>query len=393
MKPYIQRHATLWRRAGGAILTALILVLMTPAAAHALEVRNGDAIVIGPDEVLDDDLMVTANRFTLEGTVNGNLSVVGEIVTINGTVNGDLNIVGRSVTINGTIQRARIAGQAIVLGPRSNIDRHLMAAAATLDQQEGGQIGTDLIFAGLRAIISGSVGARSSDGETGATHGMRLVTFTPPDLHTPASLLHAQVETPAERQAALTAGLSAILRWFASLLIIGLLLVWLAPDLLRGAAEHLTTRPLPSLGWGIVAVPALFLAFFVVLFALILLFMAFNALGLGDMVTLTLIFGGLSLAALVALTVVMLIYVGNIISGYVLGNLILRRTQPAWAERPIVPLVLGVLIISLLSSIPGLGFVVKLVATLLGLGGLWQIWFRRSAQPVPPLPAASTQPV
>src|SRR5574338_339728 len=69
-------------------LLALLLSFATPA--YAFDGRTGDNMVIQAGEVIDDDLYVGAQTFTLEGTVNGDLIVGAQTVIINGTVNGDL---------------------------------------------------------------------------------------------------------------------------------------------------------------------------------------------------------------------------------------------------------------------------------------------------------------
>jgi len=67
-----------------AVVVLLALVLAPPA--QAFDGRSGDKIVIAADEVVDDDLYVTAEEFTLDGTVNGDLIALGRIITVNGTV-------------------------------------------------------------------------------------------------------------------------------------------------------------------------------------------------------------------------------------------------------------------------------------------------------------------
>ena len=58
-----------------ALIAILALAFATPAM--AFDGRSGDNVTIEADEVIDDDLYVTAANFTLEGTVNGDLIVFG----------------------------------------------------------------------------------------------------------------------------------------------------------------------------------------------------------------------------------------------------------------------------------------------------------------------------
>src|SRR5215204_898097 len=91
---------------------ALLVGLITASTAQAVETRSGDTVVIGPDEVVDDDLYVTANNVVIDGTIRGDLVAFGQSITVDGTVEGDLIAAGRSVEIRGMVEDdARIAGQ------------------------------------------------------------------------------------------------------------------------------------------------------------------------------------------------------------------------------------------------------------------------------------------
>src|SRR4030065_1785700 len=84
------------------VVTVLILmmaVLVTPA--YAFEDRTGDYVSIEANEVIDDDLYVAAQVFTLDGMVTGDLVVVAQTITINGEIGGDLIAAGQTGIING----------------------------------------------------------------------------------------------------------------------------------------------------------------------------------------------------------------------------------------------------------------------------------------------------
>ena len=53
-------------------LFVLALFILVPAAS-AFDGRSGDTVVIGKDEVINDDLFVGGNTVTVDGTVNGDL--------------------------------------------------------------------------------------------------------------------------------------------------------------------------------------------------------------------------------------------------------------------------------------------------------------------------------
>ncbi len=392
MDRLVQPSTGRWLWHGMLPLCMLVLMLALPVPAHAADVRNEDIVVIGADEVINDELIVLADQFTLQGTINGGLYVMANTIIIDGTVNGAMNVVGRQVIINGTVQRGRIGGQEIVLTTGSRIPGNVMIGGLSLMQQAGSQINGRLTFAGGSAILAGQVGVPAADSTLGMVQPVRFIALTT-DLSeaqfASPTMRATRQQTAEERQAAINTGFMQMLRWFASLLIIGLLITWLTPDLLRGATSQLRQHRLPSLLWGVVALPALVVFVLTFILALVLLIMSFSALGLRDMVTLTIIFGSMALIALITGIVILLTYVGNIIIGYLLGELLLQRSETTWARHRIAPLVLGILVISVLSSIPGLGFVVRLAATLLGLGALWLLWRGRQSQQAVPVVAVA----
>ena len=60
-----------WKWTGLISLICLVLLILAPTAL-AFEGRGGDTVVIGADEVVEDDLYGGANTFTLDGTIKMN---------------------------------------------------------------------------------------------------------------------------------------------------------------------------------------------------------------------------------------------------------------------------------------------------------------------------------
>ena len=142
------------------VFTLLALMLLTFATpAHAFEGREGNSVVIGANEVIDDDLYVGANDFVLDGTVKGDLIVAGSTITINGTVEGDLWAAGQAIIIDGVVMDdARIAGAGLQLGDNAQIGGDLLAAGASLETKAGSTVGNDLLVGAGQALLAGEVG-------------------------------------------------------------------------------------------------------------------------------------------------------------------------------------------------------------------------------------------
>ena len=172
------------------------------------------------------------------------------------------------------------------------------------------------------------------------------------------------------------------LRAALSLLLIGLLLLWLFPSFVKGLSENLRTKPLPSLGWGLFAWVLFFVALFVVIALMVIGGILFGVLTLGQLSGTVLGLGFLTLFALIAGFVLVTTFVTKVVFGTALGKWILLRFNSPLAEHRYLPMVIGVLImlavIALFSFplIPGfLGGLLNFAVILFGLGALW-LWGR-----------------
>ena len=411
------------------IIVAALLALVglfAAAPARAADTRGGDQIVIGRDEVVADDLYLVGNSVTIDGTVKGDLVAFASQVTINGTVEGDVLAGGQAVVINGIVKDdVRAGGQAIVLGPSARVAGDLAVGGMSIENQAGSVVQGDLLVGAYQVLLAGQIGKSVRGGmdrmelrgaiggnvdiaTSGAT-GVSPIQFSPaagttiptvrPNLTLADSariggkLIYQSSAEAAISPAAQVAGgiafnqLAAqtaqsqtipglyLLQRLAGLLLVGLLLLWLTPAWVRRMAEGVEARPLPSLGWGLVAFVAFVAAVIAILIVAIALAIGFGYLTLGGLAGLVISVGLLSDAALVIGYIAFVGYIAVIVVAFMAGHWILQQAQPAWAERPLIPLALGLIAYVLLSAIPWLGTLISLLVTLLALGALWE-WGR-----------------
>ena len=146
-----------WKWAGLIGLICLVLFTLAPMAL-AFEGRGGDTVVIGADEVIEDDLYVGAGTFILDGTLKGDLIAGGSIIEINGTIEGDLIAAGQTVVVRGTVtDDVRIAGQALTLGDDAQVGDDVVAVGFSIEGKKGSSVGGDFIYAGYQALLAGDV--------------------------------------------------------------------------------------------------------------------------------------------------------------------------------------------------------------------------------------------
>jgi cytoskeletal protein CcmA (bactofilin family) len=427
-----------WKLACGFLILPVLLLgvgLFIVPPARAFESRSGETVIIGPDEVVDDDLYVFAMTLDLQGTVNGDLVFLGQSATVDGTVTGDLIAIGQHVAVAGEVNDdARVAAYAIELS--GDVGDDLVAAGFSLDDGGSSGVGGDLVFAGYQALLAGQI-----DGDTNVAGGAVRIEGTiagdvdvnvggaetgqggqmPPripffpgvpsvpsvspgltvgdDASIGGDLSYTANQRVEIREGAVDGEIDfsryvpertqeeaepsavlAVLRWFVrqlrrlvTLLLVGALMLWLFPAWTRKMETIVRSKPLPSLGWGVVALAAFIVGMVVLVIVTVLLAVVFGVVTLGELagrfVTLGLvIFGAAGFGFSVFWS-----YVTRVVISLLLGHLIFRLFGFQTTEKLWWPGLVGVLIFVLVTAIPVLGWLVGFLAALLGLGALW-IW-------------------
>ncbi len=421
------------------LFSALISLSFIPSAL-AFDGRSGDKVTVAADETINDDLYVGAQEFVLDGVVKGDLVVGGEYIVINGTVEGSLIAAGNTIVVNGTVgNNARIAGAALQIGDKASIGGDLVAAGGSLEVKKGGEVGRDALFGGGQALFAGNIdrnllfggGALELDGAVGGnvdagigetqegsvspTMYFQDVKISTPnvqsgltvnesakvsgdftytqskDIEFPEAVVAGKITRKAPVEHAPTAPTKSqlaanwafdLLRKIAALFLFGLLLVWLAPNFLKGLRERIQSQPLPSLGWGVVAYVAFFFAVFVVFTAMLVGGIVFGLISLGSVVG---VIVGIGLLVVFALILGFSLFVGfgaQILTAQIGGKWILERIHSPLAEHKIWSLLLGVVIVGLLVKLPFVGWLIAIFIAFFGLGALW-LWAReRTRKPI-----------
>lgn len=144
----------------GSVALLIALAFGFAAPVQAFDGRSGDKVIIGKGEVITDDLYVSANTFILEGTVKGDLVVIGSVIRIEptGVVEGSLMAAGQGVVVNGAVRNAaRLAGFSLSVGPGARIGSDLVAAGFSVDVAQDANIGQDVIAAASQITLAGVI--------------------------------------------------------------------------------------------------------------------------------------------------------------------------------------------------------------------------------------------
>lgn len=410
-----------------AVATPLLLLLVgllffaLPTPAQASDVRNGDALVVGVGETIDDDLLLFGNRVTMDGTVTGDLVVFGAEVVINGDVDGSVILASQTAHINGTVGGSVYSGVVtLVLDEGANIGRNLYVGAFGLETAAGSRIGDDvnagvyqvvhngqvegdLVVAASALQVKGDVGGDVRGEVSAADQGMTARPPFMPGMPADVEVLEpgldidstatvggsiAVQEVTAEAVPAET-GIFGLPLWlttrigeFIALLIVGALFIWLLPRFLPEVSDKLQQQPLPSLGWGLlislIVVP---LGLFVGLILMIILAVIANVLTLGELTGSVITLGLAALFFALVAFVFIATTVSQLLVSFLVGRAIWTRLSTGTGGRwtGLGYIALGAVIYEILRAIPVLGFILAVVVMFFGIGAIYLYWRDRPA--------------
>ena len=422
---------TPWPRLAAALGLALALTLALARPALAFDGREGDQVTIAAGEVVDDDVLITANTAVVNGTVNGDLIVFGNKITIAGTVNGSVVAAGQEVTITGKVAGTVYgAGANVIIGSGAVIGRNVAVGAYSSSLDAGATVGRDLVAAGYQHFLDGEVkgdasisaGAIELNGDVGGDvttevgvptdEDYQFTPFLPPSVKpglrvgsnaqiggkltytsdapqasaiesAPVGGVVYQTPTPDEEElpptppAQVSFG-GSLLRWIltrvrdlVTLLVLGTLTLWLLPGVFGKVVEKAQTQTLPAAGWGLLTAIVGYAAAALIALALVIVGVLFGLITLGGLSNTVFGVGFSGLGALVAVFTLLVSYGSKLVIAYLVSRIVLEKIVPQWAGNRAVVLVLGVVVYVILRGIPVLGWVIGVIVTLMGLGAMW----------------------
>lgn len=345
-----------------AFLALSLASLSAAAVAQQTElggkVRSGQEVTVPAGETVQGDLIASAGTVRIDGRVDGDLVASGGQVTVAGTVTGDVLVAAGTTTISGQVDGdLRVASGQARLEGRVGEDVLLGAGQATV--ASGARVGGDLIFGAGQmtmdgAVAGGVLGATGNYTRAGSVAGTEKVTVQE----------RGRKQAPTLADRALDR-----LRRYASILVVGVLMLWLVPRMVRGAADSARGNPLVSFVVGILGVIGFAILLLLVILVTVAVAIALGLLGLGSLTSLT-VFAGILAAGIVAfLFFLALAFGAQATVGLALGRLVFRGDGRSFVSA-FGALALGVLVVVLISAIPVAGAWLEGLLVLLGLGGL-----------------------
>ncbi len=335
---------------------------------------------VAPGQVINHDYFAYGESVEISGTVNGDVYAAGAQVLVDGTINGDLLAAGGKIIISGDIlQNARIAAGRVTID--GNIGKNLTLAGGQVELTKTGRIQGGLVAAGgdihvagdvARDVVlgAGSVTVSNKIGGRASVAAPRIRLTSQADVggdfrfwskNTPSIDDRAKVSGSIIKREFPKAGLPSVEKLFAvwvgmklfitlasftSTLALGLLLIHLYPQFSQRALSQLKERPLASIGLGglvLIVTPVL-----VGLLGITLL--------------------GIPLAIFLMGLFLIYIYLARIFVIAWAGQAIFEKLGKGHQEK--LAFISGLVLYSLLTFIPFLGWAITFLVILFGLGTL-----------------------
>lgn len=340
---------------------------------------GGKLVTLASDEEINEDYFAGGDVVEINGTVNGDVYVAGGQVFVNGLINGDLLVAGGDVTISGVItQNVRTVGGSVIVN--ADIGRNLTVGAgnATITDKArvagsvvvgagnvtlSAPVGNNVTVGSGNLILASTVGGKVNAGVetitvasgTKIANDLTYWSYEDAQISNEATILgNTTKNTPSSKSTKKVSkndfnkSFKKFIQTtkfvgFLSALLVGLLLLNFFPSYGKKTIKTLGQKPWASLGVG-------FAILFLTPIAIILLFVSIIGAPLG-FITLSIFFVYLYLAK-----IFVMLWVGD-------------KMFPKTNLK--VSFMAGAIVFYLIGLIPFVGFPLRFVSMLLGLGSMF----------------------
>jgi hypothetical protein len=311
---------------------------------------------------VNSDLFILAGNATISGLVKGDVFFGGGQLRITGEVDGNVRAAGGVVEIDGQIgKNILMAGGNFIFTPKSEINGQLTFAAgyAKIDGTIQGKVdgaGKDLIFNNeVKGDVNLKVGNDGSVTLLPQTHFYNNFYYR--SLAKAAISDGAKIDGATNYSVITSQGHKFFTRSFIfnriiglfSLLVVGLVIITLFPKPVAALTERLKKKPWANLGWGL---------FYLIIIPLAVLLLMITVIGLP--------------LGLIILTIYMMIlYISQVIIGLTIGQCFADYFKKSY--KPIIILTGGLIFYEIITALPYVGWLFKLLGLLLALGAVVEI--------------------
>lgn len=351
--------------------------LLSPVLAQ--ELAQQDKVTLEKNQTINQDYFTAGETVTILGTVNGDTYVAGGNILIEGTINGDLLVAGGAVQIRGTVNgNVRAVGGNMTIS--GNIAKNVTVMGGNISVSEGAVITGSLTIAGGNVEVFAPVGrgitagagnlyvGESVGGNITAGVGMltlgsnakvtgNLNYWSEEDMVSNDGATVSGIITRNEYQKyvadkemfakAVSGALFTIkLVEIIALLLLGSVLIKLAPNYTKKTVDIIQTNPWKSLFVGLITsivLPVLIVLAFISLI-------------------------GIPVAVMGIFIIMLLFVFAKIFASLFIGGVLLSMVNKS--VNVYASLAVGLLVLFVLFFIPVIGWLAGCVLMLMGLGGM-----------------------
>lgn len=369
----------------------------------------GAEVVVGPEAIIDGNIFGGARTITIQGQVAGSFFGGAMSLHLDQQASIERNMffggfelqaaektsVGRDLfagvyqaVLNGSVARdVNIDGEAIQVYGKIGRNANLTLSASQPADQSNfvffPMMGMDMptvVPSGLHidpaAEISGKLTYTSPVDYSSAIQNQPsggVVYQTPVPTPVNGNETHPIVSRPSStsRVMPLVNTLFDGLRKFITLLIVGGLLLWLAPALMQKTVDAAQAKPFPAAGVGFLSILIAYSGAFLAAAVLLGVGLLFTLITLGGLSQLIFGVGFTSLAAIMAIFTALVTLVSRTIVCFLVGEMLVKQVAPNIKWRKAWALFFGVLMYVILSAIPFIGWIFVWAATFVGMGAIW----------------------
>jgi hypothetical protein len=375
----------------GFFITVSLLISL-PIVGEAVSKKVGKNVYLGPEEKIEksfigagetieinapigNDLIVAGANIVISSAVQGDVLAAGAELRTKGKIEGNIRIAGGNLRIENEVEKnATLAGGIVILDENSVINGDVIVAGGNIELR--GTIRGDVKGVGENIVLAGPIEGNvdlkldSQEGKLTLLPGALIkgnLTYSAPeeaDIKSGAEVLGEIFkkpikEIPSRQLSKKIFGFGFLFLKLISLfglLVVGLVIISLIPGVkVREITNQMMTKPLPSFGWGIIVLiisPVIFLLLF---FTII----------------------GIPLALIGLVLYFVSLYIAKVFVGIAVGQKLLEHsekkislTKSKKEQSLFWPMVLGMIIFVIITSIPFIGWLIKLVAVWWGLGAV-----------------------
>ncbi len=364
------------------LLLSIIILFSIVAPAYGIVVKKGNTIELTREQVIDDDLIALGRTVIIHGKVNGDLYAFAQKIEVSGDVKGTIFCGASQVKISSPMVNSVWAGAGDIT-ISATAEKNVMLFGGNLLITRDAWIKKDLrcyggevnILGEITGTIKGSSGRFLMSGRSGTINIKSDEVKIEKDARVNGDLIVRGDKRPVIESGAAVSGQQKVIKetkktkgeflkklapalgffislfktiTFIAMIIVGIVLITFSKRFPRRIMDICISRPWVSLGWG-------FLGIIVIPVVIIILLV-------------TLIGYPFALFGIYFYTV--LLYLASIFVALVLGEKIIQLFKKEGDISLYLSFIVGVIVLTLLYLIPVLGFIIKIIVTILGSGVL-----------------------